>query len=183
MKALIVYYSRTGTTEKVAQDLSKHFDYVDSEGIMDLTKRKGTIGFFKSGKDAFLEKTTEINAPIKDPSKYDVVIFGSPTWAGKITPAMRTYMRFHKDKFGNVACYCTMGGSKPGKTVEHMKQELGKEPIATMSLRTKEVLKDLHLNQLQEFVNKVKENDKKKKNVKTSSKPKTKKKGLNRKKK
>jgi flavodoxin len=178
MKALVVYYTRTGTTQKVAEDLMKHFEYVDQDGILDLTKREGAINYLKAGRDAYLGNTTEISEPQKDPSNYDLVVFGSPVWAGNLAPAMRTYMRCHKDKFGHVACYCTMGGSNPGKVFSQMKEELGKEPLATLHLTTKEVKKNMHHDKLKEFAEKIHKHKKikklssKKQNKKTRKKKK-----------
>ena len=47
MKALVAYYSRGGTTKKVAEKISALLEG-DIEEIHDLKKRSGIIGWFKS---------------------------------------------------------------------------------------------------------------------------------------
>ncbi|MFA5857029.1 MAG: flavodoxin [Candidatus Pacearchaeota archaeon] len=155
MKTLVVYYSRTGTTKKLAEDLAEHFN-ADKEEILDLTSREGAINWLKAGRDAFKKRTTEISKTKKDPSKYDLVLLGSPTWAGNITPAMRMYVRCNKDKFGHVACFCTMGGNKTKNIYKDFTYELGKDPIHTFSSNTKDVINNIHKSKIKVFSKELK---------------------------
>jgi menaquinone-dependent protoporphyrinogen IX oxidase len=41
----------------------------------------------------------------KDPSKYDLVVIGSPVWAFHIPPFTKAYLK--KNKFNKVAFFCT----------------------------------------------------------------------------
>jgi flavodoxin len=159
MKFLVVYYSRTGTTKKLAEDIAKHLD-ADTEEIVDLKNRDGAVGWLSSGKDASLGKTTDLRVIVRDPRDYDVVVIGTPTWAGNITPAMRTYVRCHKDKFGKVACFCTMGGDNPGKVLDEFTKELGKDPLAMIHAQSDLVKKNLYRDLLGDFIEKIKDNSK-----------------------
>lgn len=136
-KILVVFYSRTGTTKKVAEELACQLN-ADIEEITDLKYRDGVIGFIFGGRDAVLRRNTEIGEIKKDPSKYDLVVVGSPVWGRNITPAARTYMHCNKDKFGKVACFCTMGGENSGKIFDEFQNVIGKEPVAKFSIRAKE---------------------------------------------
>jgi len=172
MKTLIVYYSRTGTTKKLADDLARELN-ADKEEIIDLRNRKGIFGYLTAGRDALRRKYTEIAGEKFNPSDYDLVLIGTPIWAGKITPAVRTYMRCHKDKFGNVACFCTMGGSHPGTTFQEFEKSLEKKPVATLHARTNEVHKNLHKDKIKKFALDINEKVKLKKiNSKKSKKKK-----------
>ncbi len=115
-KILVVYYSRTGNTKKVALNLAKKIN-ADCEEIIDLKERNRIIiGWLVSGKDATMKKMTEIEFK-KDPSKYDLVIIGTPVWSWTVTPAIRTYLS--ENKFKKVAFFCTNGGQF-GKTFESL---------------------------------------------------------------
>ncbi|MBA7547536.1 hypothetical protein ES705_39958 [subsurface metagenome] len=46
-RILVVYYSKTGHTRKIAQDIAQQMN-VDLEEITDLDERGGTLGFLKS---------------------------------------------------------------------------------------------------------------------------------------
>ena len=74
---LVVYYSRTGGTRKVAEYIAKQLG-ADIEEIIDMKKRSGIWGFLTGARDALRRKETEINEIKKDSSKYDLVIAGSP---------------------------------------------------------------------------------------------------------
>jgi flavodoxin len=43
-KVLVVFYSKTGHTREIAQDIAKHLD-ADLEEITDQKKRTGLLGF------------------------------------------------------------------------------------------------------------------------------------------
>lgn len=73
MKALIVYYSRTGTTKKVAGEISRLLK-CDVEEIVDMKSRAGALGFVAAGKDAFLKKMTKIKGIKKNPGNYDLIV-------------------------------------------------------------------------------------------------------------
>jgi flavodoxin len=160
MKTLVVFYSRTGTTKKVAEDIAKLLN-ADKEEIIDLRNREGAIGWLASGRDAMKKKLTEIRATKKDPKKYDLVVIGTPIWAGNLPPATRMYTHCNKDKFGRVACFCTMGGDNPGKVFSELKKITGKNPIATLHAKASFVNKNLHKDILGDFIKKIKENSKK----------------------
>jgi flavodoxin len=77
MNALVTYYSRTGTTRKVAEKLASFLNCV-SEEIHDTTNRKGILGWLSAGKDATSKKLTKLEKVNNDPASYDIVIIGIP---------------------------------------------------------------------------------------------------------
>ena len=148
-KILIAYYSKTGNTKKVAEKISKILN-ADIDDIIDKTNREGIKGWVLGGRDAMKEKETEIEYK-KDPSKYNVVIIGTPVWAFTLTPAVRTYLKDNK-KIKKVAFFCTNGGV-PGKTFSEM-ENLCKKPIVTLSIKENEL--DSSEIKIKEFCNKIK---------------------------
>ncbi|MBD3248728.1 flavodoxin [Candidatus Woesearchaeota archaeon] len=148
MKILTVYYSRTGKTKKIAEKISKELNS-DIDEISDLKKRSGILGFLGGGRDAFFKKSTKIKF-IKDPSKYDIVIIGTPIWAGTCVPAVREYLK--KNKIKKTAFFCT-AGSKQAKAWKDM-EELSSKPIATLDIKDKKV--DSFDKEIRIFCKKVK---------------------------
>jgi flavodoxin len=152
MKKLVVFYSRTGTTKKVSEMLTRLLK-ADIDEIMDEKNRAGIFGYIWGGRDALSEKTTKIKFS-KNPKEYDIIIIGTPIWAGKMAPAVRTYLLDNKSKLKKVAFFCTKGGEGNGKTFEGMEKLAGK-PIATLSLRTKEVINN-ETEKAMEFIKTIK---------------------------
>lgn len=157
MKTLVIYYSRSGNTKKVAQVIAKNLR-ADLEEIIDLKDRKRKIiGWVIAGRDALLEKSTKIRFK-KDPSKYDMIIIGTPNWAGTLTPAIRTYIEQNKTKLKKkkLACFCTYGGNT-GKIFENFTQ-LIHEPLITLGLKDKEIQQKAKKvdQEINEFCNQLK---------------------------
>ncbi|MBN1900053.1 NAD(P)H-dependent oxidoreductase [Candidatus Sumerlaeota bacterium] len=154
MKTLILYYSRTGITRKVAETIQEKMK-CDLEEIIDLKNRKGPLGFIVSGKDSVMKKLTEIKQIQKNPSDYDLVILGTPVWASTMSCAMRTCLRQYRDKFRNIAFFCTTGGTGITNTFNHMEQECGKKPLATMGLKASLVKKGRFMEEVSQFIRKI----------------------------
>ncbi len=73
MKTLVVYYSRSGTTKKIADEICDKMN-CDIEEIIDNKNRKGLFGWLIAAFDARSKKLTVIENIKNDPSKYDLVI-------------------------------------------------------------------------------------------------------------
>lgn len=151
MNALVSYYSRTGTTRKVAEKLASLLK-CDIEEIHDTTNRKGKLGWLRSGNDARSKKLTKLEKVNNDPASYDIVIIGTPIWNNTMSAPIRTYCTQYKDRFNSVAFFCTYQytGDTP---FEEMESLCGKTPVATLKLhRKQEVEVDQYIKKVEEFV-------------------------------
>ncbi|MFX0142560.1 MAG: flavodoxin family protein [Candidatus Hodarchaeota archaeon] len=156
MKPLVVFYSRTGTTKKIAELISKSIN-CELEEIIDTKKRTGfIIGFLKSGYAAMKEKLTIIEKIQKNPELYDLIILGTPIWSSNMTPAIRTYISENKSKFKNIAYFCTEGGDKGYKAFERMEILCEKKPVSTLEINKKEIKKATYVEKINSFVQKLK---------------------------
>lgn len=151
MKTLVVYYSRTGITEKVAKTISKSLNG-DIEKIIDLKNRKGVIGYLIGGGDAATKRLTEIKEAEKDPSLYDIVLIGTPVWVFTMAPAIRTYLTKNKDRFKKVAFFCTEGGAGSKRMFKEMENVCGKKPAAIFETTTFEVVKNAYMPHVEKFI-------------------------------
>jgi flavodoxin len=154
MTTLIIFYSRTGTTKKVAELISESLT-CDIEEIFDEKNRSGTIGYAKAGKDAMRKKLTTLKQYSKDPSSYDLTIIGTPIWAFNMSTPIRTYITENKDKFKKVAFFCTEGNKGGEKCFENMTELCEKQPVAMLELTAKEIKNDLHLAKIKEYTDKL----------------------------
>lgn len=128
-KILVVYYSRSGNTKKVSEDIAKRLG-ADVEEIIDKKDRSGAGGYFIAGKDAMMGNLAEIQPLKKDPAQYDLVVIGTPIWSWDMTPAVRTYITEKKNSFKEVAFFTLSGSTKYEKTVKNMETLSGKKAKA-----------------------------------------------------
>ena len=138
MKALIVFYSRTGVTRKVAETLAAGLD-ADIEEIADHNSWSGKIGFIKAGRAAMSKKLTSIDQPRYSPADYDTIILGAPVWAGKMPPALRTYIRQVPLEGKEIALFATMKGNGGDKIFSDISEEAGLSAFATLAIKADEV--------------------------------------------
>ncbi len=94
MKALIVYYTETGNTRKLAHLIGEYLHdqgwAVDERWLQAPSEPKSFLGkCFK----AFFRLRTKVESTFVVVSPYDLACFGSPVWAFEPVPAMRSYLQ------------------------------------------------------------------------------------------
>ncbi|WP_297980329.1 flavodoxin [uncultured Methanobrevibacter sp.] len=151
MSTLVVYYSRTDVTKKLAEAIQSKLN-CDIEEIVSKVNYQGKIGFARGGKDAISEKIVDLEDLKFDPADYDLVYLGVPVWASKAANPMISYIKQNEGKFNNVKFFATAGGSGFEGTFKQMEEYVGKAPLKTLSLTTKEVKKDLFESALDQFL-------------------------------
>lgn len=152
MKALVVYFTRTGNTEKVAKFMAEKLS-ADIEQITEKKDRSGVLGYIGAGRDAIKKKGTPINECKYDSSQYDIVLIGTPIWAYTMTPPILSYLEANSSKFLKVAYFCTHGGNH-GETFDHMETAGGK-PSALLEIRDKSVKTDEFKPKVESFLEKL----------------------------
>lgn len=85
------------------------------------------------------KKPTNIKEMNKNIKKYDLIIIGSPVWAGSVTPAIRTFLTNNKSNLKKAAFFCTRGGDNPGKIFTQMQELINIKPLGIIAFNTKEV--------------------------------------------
>jgi len=137
-KILVVYFSRSGNTESMANLLASKLN-ADSEKLVEQgTDWEGVWGYLKAGKAAWQETATSIEKLKKNPADYDLVVIGTPIWAWNMTPAVRSFLTAYKDDLKKVAFFATEDGSGHEKAFKNMETLTGKAPVATAFVLQKE---------------------------------------------
>jgi flavodoxin len=156
LKRLVAYYSRTGTTKAVGEAIANELG-ADSDEIIDLKKRTGLrpIRWLIAGSDAKREKLTGIKTE-KKPERYDVVIIGTPVWAGRMAPAVRTYLKNHDLAGKKVGFFCTAGGDTE-KFFGDMEKLVPKSTlVGNLGMLTQEVKSSAGKEKIKSFTKKLK---------------------------
>lgn len=136
MKTLVVFYSKTGHTKKVAAEIAEKLK-ADLEEIKDLKKRNGFFRWFGAGKDAMKKNITEIKTN-KNPEDYDLIIVGSPVWARNVTPAVRTYLGKY-NLSGKKLAFFSVSGQGKEQNIFHEMEKICKKPECKIMLKEKNI--------------------------------------------
>jgi len=137
-RVLVAYYSRTGLTKRVAEQLAHDLE-ADLEVIVDHTPRIGVLGYLRSNFDGMLHHSADIAASTHDPSDYDLVLVGSPVWNRSICIPTRAYLQRHVRDLPSVGFFCTHAGSGVHHAMEHMAELCGKHPVWTLAVGQSEL--------------------------------------------
>ncbi|MCX8058028.1 MAG: hypothetical protein N3A58_01265 [Spirochaetes bacterium] len=138
---LIIYYTLTGTCEKVANLIKETFEKkninIDLLKIKDVNERKGILGFLRSGYEALFEKLPEIEYDEIEFNRYNLFIIISPTWAGRLASPMRSFLNKNGKKLNNVV-FISLAADKYRTTFLDM-EKFTQFPKAKLFLKQKEI--------------------------------------------
>jgi len=140
-RVLVVYYSRSGTTRKVARAIGKELD-CELEAISERTPRRGVLGYLQSGLDATFHREMALVPVSTDAKDYDLVVVGTPTWNASVSTPVRAYLAANRERIRRVAFFCTYDGSGSARVLRQMEEICGKAPTMTLAVRTDEVSHD-----------------------------------------
>jgi menaquinone-dependent protoporphyrinogen IX oxidase len=139
LRTLVVYYSRSGTTRKIAEALSRALN-ANVEEIVESKSRAGFFGYLRSLVEAIQRNPSAIAQSKCDPSSYDRVIIGTPVWAWSVSSPVRAYLMANKGHLPEVAFYCTLGGRGSDSVFRQMQSLAGKAPRAVYAVTAGEVI-------------------------------------------
>lgn len=152
MKTLVVYYSRTGHTDRLAREIAVRCQ-ADIERISDdQIDRTGLRGYLQSGWQAFSGATPAIRAATLNPGHYELVVIGTPIWNWHLAAPVRTYTTRHAGEFKRVAFFCTEGGAGESRAFAELQRICGKPPLATLAVKEDELDPSRHAQPLQRFL-------------------------------
>ncbi|MBR1277094.1 flavodoxin [Bradyrhizobium sp. AUGA SZCCT0283] len=156
-KTLVVFYSRSGTTRRIAQALSEALQ-CDLEEIAEPKPRTGFLGYMRSILEARLKRPSTITPRQHDVSSYDLVVVGTPVWAWSLSSPVRAYLMSTARQLPEVAFFCTLGGKGSESAFAQMTAIVGKQPRAVCAITEREALSGRHFGRLSAFVKAI-END------------------------
>lgn len=151
MKTLIVFFSLTGNTRKIAQAISDELDGTLEE-IQDTRNRNGIAGYLLSIMEAIFKKRSKIQEVKHDPSAYDLVIIGTPVWAFNISSPVRTYLEQKKKSINAAAFFVTCTASGGKKVLQDMTNLYGKKASALLEIKEEDIKSGKYLEKVKQFI-------------------------------
>lgn len=149
-KVLVVWFSRTGTTEQVAQRIVQALG-ADSERIEEANSRRGVLGYLVSGLEAVAKGLPSIRT-IKDPADYDLVVLGTPVWAGCVASPVRAWAYLNRARLPRMAFFTTQGGHGADDVLRDLRLLCRAPDAPSCAFLEREVRAGRHVEPLDAFV-------------------------------
>ncbi|MBK8085441.1 MAG: hypothetical protein IPK28_17335 [Devosia sp.] len=137
MNSLVLYYSNTGNTQKVAQALAVELGADLAEVTCD--QYLSMPGRLLMALDVFTRRKPRINVLVPHDAEYDLVVIGGPVWAAR--PAPPLVAALESVSFGRAALahFVTCNGTSPKwppeRAIAEMESSSDMVPIATHIFR------------------------------------------------
>lgn len=139
MKTIVLYYSKSENTKIVAETLSKELN-TDLLRIEEVKEKSSFVNKITSSFNALMENKTEIKPKHVDLTEYDSIYIGTPTWAGKPTPAIITLIDRLDLRGKDIFLFTTMSSDNGRSAIERMEEKVkvrGGRVIETFIISTK----------------------------------------------
>ena len=140
MKSLVVFFTRSDNTKVLAKMIADaaegELEEVKETGI----SRRGLTGYLRAAKSSWKKESAEIAEVKQNPADFDVIFVGTPVWAWKVSPAIRSYLSRFKLGGKPVAFFCTMAGGGDDRAFDLMKELTPDSKLmGTFSVRSQEL--------------------------------------------
>jgi flavodoxin len=133
VKALVLYYSRTGRTRAVAQQIASALGNAPIQELRDRADRRGVVGYARSIRDAWQHRRAKLFPLDLDPRDFDVLFIGTPVWNASPATPVATFLEDHAPALRAVAFFCTLGGGGSEHVFLEMMAACGQLPLATLA--------------------------------------------------
>jgi hypothetical protein len=154
MRTLVLYYSNTGNTQKVAEVLARELG--GELGEITCGRYLRWYGPLAMAWDIFTRGRPPIDAVIPPDARYDLIVVGGPVWAAHAAPPVMSFLASHKpgaERFGLfVTCRGTSPGSPPEPAIADMKSVAPGPVDGTAIFRAREITSDVFIDRAIGFV-------------------------------
>ncbi len=149
-RVLVISYSRSGTTSRLASRIAADLS-ADRCEIIDVRPRDGLVGYMQSALESVAKGLPSIRVDV-DPAAYELVVAGTPVWAGSMASPMRSFLTRHAGRIRRLACFCTMGGRGGAETLHEMQAIVGETRALMFSVTAGELQSGHRDQELLEFI-------------------------------
>lgn len=154
LKALVVYFSRTGQTTRIAKEIARRCD-AHLDVILPQHPSAAWLGDWRYHWQALTRAEPPIQRPSRNPAHYDLVIVGVPVSRTGLAPPVRTYVREYGPRIQQLALFCAEGKGIDTRGFSELTTLYGKKPVATFGVASKHLPTIATRKQLIDFVDSV----------------------------
>lgn len=124
-KPLVVYFSESGNTRKIAQEIHRQVggDILEIKTVKPYPSDYNALTEYAK-KELQAGSKPELSTPIPDLNEYSVVFIGYPNWWSSVPMPVHTFADKSKLDGKTVIPFCTHGGGGLGHTEKDLKEML-----------------------------------------------------------
>lgn len=119
----IIIFSSNKKTKFISEIIQEKLD-ANLVEIKDLNKKSGFIGNIKNNYNALRSNNTDIFPETIDLIGYDLIIIGSPSTFGGISPSISTFIEKNSFKNKKVVIFTTTNSGQGYDVLKHMKKKI-----------------------------------------------------------
>lgn len=155
-RTLIVWYSRSGYTAALVQELVAMTGWESLE-IKDRHPRDGGWGQFRCALDNLLGLRPGIVAEDRSLGGYETIVLAAPVWVRRLAAPMRSFICRHRGQFNAVAHVCTYGGSGADKAAQQAAALAGAPLVASLAITSQELEQGDYRRRIDAFLQRLHE--------------------------
>ncbi|HQT59943.1 MULTISPECIES: hypothetical protein [unclassified Acidiphilium] len=138
MRVLVVYYSRTGTTARIASMIAGEFG-ADLETIRCPACAYGIPGAFRALGTCLGGHPPEILPTTINPAKYELLILGTPVWAFSLAAPLRAWLAVRGRNLPACAAFATASATGFRSTFAAIETLTGQTLRATLAITAEDI--------------------------------------------
>ncbi len=122
----IIIFSSNNKTKFISKIIQEKID-AELVEIKDLNKKTGFLGNIKNNYNALRSNNTDIYPESIDLTNYDLIIIGSPSTFGGISPAISTFIEKNDFENKKIIIFTTTNSRQGYEVLKNMKNKLEKK--------------------------------------------------------
>lgn len=122
---LVVCYSYTGVSRRLAQLLASHHGWPLGEVVEERPRAAGGAGNLRCVFDSLLRRRPAVRYQGPDPADFRTVVLVSPIWMYRLAGPMRSFVAAHREALRRVAVISTMGSGGASNAASEVARLLG----------------------------------------------------------
>lgn len=137
-KVLVVVYSYTGTSRRVAELLCSQQGWPMAE-IAEIRPRHGALGSLRCILDSVLLRCPPIRYDGPPPRDFDTMVLVTPIWGKRVAGPMRSFVTRHRDHLPDVAVVLVTEERGAQYAVSEIDDIIDRSPLLSTSITTRQV--------------------------------------------
>ena len=139
-KVLVAYFSASGVTRKVAEEIAKAEQAELFEILPEVPYSAKDLDWKDKQSRSTLEMQDsscrpQIAGQVENIAQYDVIFIGFPVWWGREPSVIDTFLDAHDFTGKTIVPFCTSGGSGIGETAKRMQEIVGASAVVKEGTR------------------------------------------------